>query len=156
MKRVVVTGIGMINALGLDKDSSFKAICKGKTGVKKITSFDASDFPVQIAAEITDFDPLTVLDAKEVKKVDRFIQLGLKAAKEAMADANFGEFDVELANEFFQALAFNAAITLHITKIRGRNSHHILEASFKACAVALRRALAKNSRVGVPSTKGVL
>ena len=95
MKRVVVTGIGMINALGLDKDSSFKAICEGKTGVRKITSFDASDFPVQIAAEITDFDPLTVLDAKEVKKVDRFIQLGLKAAKEAMADANFGEFDAE-------------------------------------------------------------
>lgn len=95
MKRVVVTGIGMINALGLDKDSSFKAICEGKTGVKKITSFDASDFPVQIAAEITDFDPLSVMDAKEVKKVDRFIQLGLKAAKEAMADANFGEFDAE-------------------------------------------------------------
>lgn len=93
MKRVVVTGIGMINALGLDKESSFKAICEGKTGVKKISSFDASDFPVQIAAEITDFDPLSVMDGKEVKKVDRFIQLGIKASNEAMADANFGEFD---------------------------------------------------------------
>ena len=93
MKRVVVTGIGMINALGLDKESSFKAICEGKTGVKKITSFDASDFPVQIAAEITDFDPLSVMDGKEVKKVDRFIQLGIKASNEAMVDANFGEFD---------------------------------------------------------------
>ena len=75
---------------------------------------------------------------------------------ESISDGKVGEFDVELANEFFQALVFNAAITLHIAKIRGRNSHHILEASFKACAVALRRALAKNSRVGVPSTKGVL
>lgn len=75
---------------------------------------------------------------------------------ESINEGKVGEFDVELANEFFQALAFNAAITLHIAKIRGRNSHHILEASFKACAVALRRALAKNSRVGVPSTKGVL
>jgi len=75
---------------------------------------------------------------------------------ESINDGKVGEFDVELANEFFQALAFNAAITLHIAKIRGRNSHHILEASFKACAVALRRALAKNARVGVPSTKGVL
>ena len=93
MKRVVVTGIGMINALGLDKESSFKAICEGKTGVKKISSFDASDFPVQIAAEITDFDPFSVMDGKEVKKVDRFIQLGIKASNEAMADANFGEFD---------------------------------------------------------------
>ena len=75
---------------------------------------------------------------------------------ESISEGKVGEFDIELANEFFQALAFNAAITLHIAKIRGRNSHHILEASFKACAVALRRALAKNSRVGVPSTKGVL
>jgi len=75
---------------------------------------------------------------------------------ESISEGKVGEFDVELANEFFQALAFNAAITLHIAKIRGRNSHHILEASFKACAVALRRALAKNSRVGIPSTKGVL
>ena len=93
MKRVVVTGIGMINALGLDKESSFKAICEGKTGVKEITSFDVSDFPVKIAAEITDFDPNSILDGKEVKKVDRFIQLGIKASNEAMADANFKEFN---------------------------------------------------------------
>ena len=93
MKRVVVTGIGMINALGLDKESSFKAICEGTTGVKEITSFDVSDFPVKIAAEITDFDPNSILDGKEVKKVDRFIQLGIKASNEAMADANFKEFD---------------------------------------------------------------
>lgn len=93
MKRVVVTGIGMINALGLDKESSFKAICEGKTGVKEITSFDVSDFPVKIAAEIADFDPNSILDGKEVKKVDRFIQLGIKASNEAMADANFKEFE---------------------------------------------------------------
>lgn len=97
MKRVVVTGIGMINALGLDKDTSFKNICDGKTGVKKITLFDATDFPVQIAAQIDNFDPATVMDAKEIKKADRFIQLGLKAAKDAMNDANFVDFD---PNEF--------------------------------------------------------
>ncbi len=51
---------------------------------------------------------------------------------------------------------FDVAITLHRANTRVRNSHHILEAGFKACAVALRRALAKNARVGVPSTKGVL
>ena len=97
MKRVVVTGLGMINALGLDKDISFKNICDGKTGVKKITLFDATDFPVQIAAQIDDFDPATVMEAKEIKKADRFIHLGLKAANDAMIDANFGEFD---PNEF--------------------------------------------------------
>ncbi|EAH6675457.1 TPA: beta-ketoacyl-ACP synthase II [Campylobacter coli] len=91
MKRVVVTGIGMINALGLDKESSFKAICEGKSGVKKITLFDTTDFPVQIAAEIENFDPLEVVDGKEVKKIDRFIQLGIKAAREAMQDANFDQ-----------------------------------------------------------------
>ncbi|MCI5539886.1 MAG: beta-ketoacyl-ACP synthase II [Campylobacter lanienae] len=97
MKRVVVTGLGMITALGLDKDVSFKNICDGKTGVKKITLFDATDFPVQIAAQIDDFDPATIIEAKEIKKVDRFIQLGLKAAKDAMGDANFKDFD---PNEF--------------------------------------------------------
>lgn len=91
MKRVVVTGIGMINALGLDKESSFKAICEGKSGVDKITLFDAGEFPVQIAAEVKNFDPLDVVDGKEVKKIDRFIQLGLKVAREAMEDANFDE-----------------------------------------------------------------
>ena len=95
---MVVTGIGMINALGLDKESSFKAICDGKCGVDKITLFDTSDFPVQIAAEVKGFDPLSVIDAKEVKKIDRFVQLGIKAAKEAMTDANLSE-DID-KNEF--------------------------------------------------------
>ncbi|MCI6988109.1 MAG: beta-ketoacyl-ACP synthase II [Campylobacter sp.] len=96
MKRVVVTGIGMINALGNDKESAFKNICEGKTGVSKITHFDATDFPVQIAAEVRDFDPANVIeDAKEIKKMDRFIHLGLKAAKEAMEDANFTNFDAD-------------------------------------------------------------
>ncbi|WP_283794821.1 beta-ketoacyl-ACP synthase II [Campylobacter jejuni] len=98
MKRVVVTGIGMINALGLDKESSFKAICNGESGVNKITLFDATDFPVQIAAEVKNFVPLEVVDGKEVKKIDRFIQLGIKAAREAMQDAGFSE---ELDKEEF-------------------------------------------------------
>lgn len=81
----------MINALGLDKESAFSAIIEGKQGVKLIESFDTSDQTVKIAAEITDFDPFVVLDPKEAKKADRFIQLGLKAAAEAMEDARFGE-----------------------------------------------------------------
>ena len=94
MKRVVVTGIGMITSLGLDKQSSFENICNGKTGVDKISLFDASEFPVQIAAEVKGFDPLSIIeDGKEIKKMDRFIQLGLKAAGEAMDDAKFSSFD---------------------------------------------------------------
>ncbi len=91
MRRVVVTGIGMINAVGNDKESAFKAICDGVCGIDTISLFDASNQTAQIAAEVKDFDPSTVMEAKEVKKADRFIQLGLKAAQEAMADANFGD-----------------------------------------------------------------
>ena len=91
MKRVVVTGLGMINSLGLDKESAFSAIVEGKCGIKNIESFDTEGHTARIAGEITNFDPLTVLDAKEAKKADRFIQLGLKAAKEAIADANLPE-----------------------------------------------------------------
>ncbi|WP_456452283.1 beta-ketoacyl-ACP synthase II [Hydrogenimonas sp.] len=91
MRRVVVTGLGMINAVGHDKESSFKAIVEGQCGIERITLFDASGYSVQIAAEVKDFDPKTVMDPKEVKKADRFIQLGLKAAAEAIADAGVDE-----------------------------------------------------------------
>jgi len=67
-----------------------------------------------------------------------------------------GLFDVELVEEFFQALSFNASITLHLIQNRGKNRHHIIEATFKAFAVAIRRALVKNEKLGIPSTKGIL
>ena len=91
MRRVVVTGIGMINAVGHDKESSFKAICDGECGIDTITIFDPSDYSVKIAGEVKDFDPSTVMSPKEVKKADRFIHLGLKSAQEAMADAKLPE-----------------------------------------------------------------
>jgi imidazoleglycerol-phosphate dehydratase len=67
-----------------------------------------------------------------------------------------GSFDTELTEEFFRALVFNTRICAHLVMQRGKNKHHIIEAAFKAFAVALRRAVAKNDRVTVPSTKGVL
>ncbi|WP_419769627.1 MAG: imidazoleglycerol-phosphate dehydratase HisB [Candidatus Marinarcus sp.] len=75
---------------------------------------------------------------------------------EVNVSGKVGDFDCELAEEFFHALVMNAGITCHIISDRGRNKHHILEASFKAVAVALRRALIKNEKLGIPSTKGVL
>jgi len=88
--------MGMINAVGNDKESSFKAICDGVGGIGPITLFDASAFGVKIAGEVKDFDPATVMAPKEVKKADRFIQLGLKAAQEAMADAKFGDAEIDM------------------------------------------------------------
>jgi len=67
-----------------------------------------------------------------------------------------GNFDTELVEEFFRAFVLNSRISAHIVALRGKNKHHIIEASFKSLAVALRRAMAKNERVGIPSTKDVL
>jgi len=91
VKRVVVTGLGMINSVGHNKEESFEAIIKGECGIDKISIFDPEGFSAQIAGEVKDFDPTVVMDKKEVKKADRFIHFGLKAAKEAMADAKIDE-----------------------------------------------------------------
>lgn len=91
MRRVVVTGIGMINSVGNDKESSFKALCDGVCGIDTITLFDPESYSVKIAGEVKDFDASTVMAPKEIKKADRFIHLGLKAAKEAMEDAGVPE-----------------------------------------------------------------
>lgn len=91
MRRIVVTGLGMINSVGNDKESSFKAICDGVCGIDRITIFDPEAYGAQIAGEVKDFDPATVMAPKEVKKADRFIHLGLKAAQEAMLDAAISE-----------------------------------------------------------------
>ncbi len=86
MRRVVITGLGTINSVGNSVEESFKAVVAGECGIDTITLFDVSEFPVKIAGEVKDFDPTTVMDKKEVKKADRFIQLGIKAAQEAMID----------------------------------------------------------------------
>ncbi|MEA3492301.1 MAG: beta-ketoacyl-ACP synthase II [Campylobacterota bacterium] len=91
MKRVVVTGVGMINCLGQDKESAFQAIIDGQCGIKTIELFDPEKYSAKIAGEIVGFDPSSVMDPKEVKKADRFIQLGIKAAAEAMEDANLSD-----------------------------------------------------------------
>ncbi|MGE4295081.1 MAG: imidazoleglycerol-phosphate dehydratase HisB [Campylobacterales bacterium] len=76
---------------------------------------------------------------------------------ELPVEGKVGDFEAELAEEFFRALVTNMRISAHITLLRGVNKHHIIEAAFKAFAIALRTATAANDRVqGVPSTKGVL
>lgn len=67
-----------------------------------------------------------------------------------------GNFDTELVEEFFRAFVLNASVSAHIIQKRGKNKHHIIEAAFKAVAVSIRRAIAKNDRIGIPSTKDML
>ncbi len=83
-RRVVVTGLGLICGVGLTSTEVWQNIIAGKSGVGKITSFDAGNFACQIAAEVKGFDPLNFIEKKEVKKMGRFIHFALAATDEAM------------------------------------------------------------------------
>jgi 3-oxoacyl-[acyl-carrier-protein] synthase II len=93
MKRVVVTGLGAITPVGNDVASTWRAAVEGESGIDFIRSFDASGFPVRIAAEVKEFDPGSVAPPKEARRLDRNVLLALGAAKEAIADAGLNGFD---------------------------------------------------------------
>src|ERR671934_851737 len=93
MRRAVVTGLGAVTPVGGDARSTWEAAVAGRSGVDFIRSFDASGYPVRIAAEVKDFDPTSVVSPKEVRKLDRNVVLALGAAKEAIADAGLNGFD---------------------------------------------------------------
>lgn len=84
-----------------------------------------------------------------------FLYFDMDAARNGFC-GKIGSFDVELVEEFFRALAFNAGFSVHLVLKRGANLHHIVEGCFKALALALRRALAINEAICMPSTKGCL
>ena len=83
-RRVVVTGLGLVCGVGNSTDEVWKALLAGKSGVARISGFDASNFACQIAAEVKNFDPLKYIEKKEVKKMGRFIHFALAAADEAI------------------------------------------------------------------------
>ena len=86
-RRVVVTGMGLVTPIGIGVDVAWSNALAGKSGGGRITRFDPSDFSTQIACEIPDFDPLTVVDKKEARRYDRFSLLALASTAEAMASA---------------------------------------------------------------------
>jgi 3-oxoacyl-[acyl-carrier-protein] synthase II len=86
-KRVVVTGLGAVTPVGNTVVDFWGNVVAGRSGVGPITAYDASEQPVRIAAEVKGFDPGAFLDRKEVRRTDRFAQLALAAADEALADA---------------------------------------------------------------------
>ena len=85
--RVVITGMGAITPIGNNVKTFWKNIKKGKCGIDFIKAFDTSEFKVKIAAEIKNFNPADVLDSKELKRMDKFTQMGIVAANEAVNDA---------------------------------------------------------------------
>jgi 3-oxoacyl-[acyl-carrier-protein] synthase II len=97
-RRVVVTGMGMVTALGNDVASTWAGLVAGKSGVRIIEAFDPSRLTVRIAAEVRDFDASGVLDRKELRRTDRYIQFGLVAAREALDQAGLpARFEGDLA-----------------------------------------------------------
>lgn len=86
-RRVVVTGIGTINPIGHNVEETWKSIEEGKCGIAPISLFDTKDMKVTLAGEVKDFDVTKYIDKKEAKKMDRFIQMGMIAAKEAVTDS---------------------------------------------------------------------
>src|SRR5215471_8652571 len=87
----------MICAVGNDAETAWQSLLAGKSGVEKITSFDSSAFACQIAAEVKNFDPLTLVEKKEARKMGRFIHLAIAASDEALRMANFKVENEEMA-----------------------------------------------------------
>ncbi len=86
-RRVVMTGLGLITPLGTGMQKTWEAICKGASGIDRITTFDTSEFPVQMAGEVKDFNPEDFIERKEIKKMDIFIQYALGAGTMAVENA---------------------------------------------------------------------
>lgn len=88
MRRVVITGLGPITPVGIGKDRFWDSLIQGKSGIGPITRFDTSNFSTKIAAEIKDFNPEDYLDKKEAKRMDKFAQYAVAAAKLAIEDGS--------------------------------------------------------------------
>ena len=86
-RRVVITGLGMVSPLGNDVESSWQALIAGESGAAEITSFDHADYGVHFACELKDFDPTVWIDKKAARRMDRFAQMILAAARQAEQDA---------------------------------------------------------------------
>ena len=87
MRRVVVTGMGAVSPLGNDLATTWDGLIAGKSGLNFIQGFDTTDYPVKVGAEVKDFDPTGLAPPKELRKLARYTQFSLAAAKEAVEDA---------------------------------------------------------------------
>ena len=93
-RRVVITGLGVISSIGQDVETYWRSLVAGRSGIKAITSFDASEFTTKIAGEICDFEATQWIEKRLANRLDRFAQMGLAASKQAVEDAGIS-FDTE-------------------------------------------------------------
>jgi 3-oxoacyl-[acyl-carrier-protein] synthase II len=87
LRRVVVTGLGLVTPLGTGTEKTWKALCAGQSGIGRITRFDPTGYDAQIAGEVKDFDPAQFIEKKEIKKMDTFIHYAVGASQLAVDDA---------------------------------------------------------------------
>ena len=87
VRRVVVTGIGMVTPVGIGVEESWKSVCEGRSGIGPVTKFDASQFPSQVAAEVKDFRPEDFMEKQKVRRFDTFIHFAIASARMAIEDA---------------------------------------------------------------------
>jgi len=99
LRRVVVTGMGAVSPVGIGIETMWSALCRGKSGIGPVTSFDTSGFHTTIAGEVRDFAPEDFLDRKEVRKTDRFTQFALLASRLALDDSGL-KITPALAEDF--------------------------------------------------------
>ena len=111
LKRVVITGAGLVTAVGLTRDQTWNALLAGKNGVEPIKAFDTEAFRTHFAAEVDDFDPHVVMEPKEARKADRFSQFAMVAADEAMQQSGLGEIDDPLRAGVIVASGIGGMIT---------------------------------------------
>jgi len=97
-RRVVITGLGVIAPNGIGKEEFWKALKEGKSGIKKITRFDASTYPCQVAGEVNNFDARDYMDSKTARRMDRFSQFAVACAKMAIEDAGIKIGDNDLGS----------------------------------------------------------
>lgn len=95
MRRVVVTGIGMVTPIGSDKEEFWQSLVNGRSGIQRVTGFDVSNYPCQIAGEVPDFDPARYIEKREARKMDRFTQFGSAAALMAWQDAGLDQGEID-------------------------------------------------------------
>jgi 3-oxoacyl-[acyl-carrier-protein] synthase II len=105
-RKVVITGMGLVTAVGLDAETNWKALTSGTNGVEPIEGMDLDGFKTTFAAQIKDFDPHSCMDPKEARKADRFVQLAMAASVEAMDQSGI----TELADSFRAGVIIGSGI----------------------------------------------
>jgi len=125
-KRVVVTGIGVVASNGIGKKNFWDSLKEGRSGIKEITSFDASSYPCHVAGEVTDFDPIDYIPPQLSKRIDRFAQFGLASTKMALEDSK-----IDIENERKERIAVLIGTSVGALAIGERQHAIFLEKGYK-------------------------